>query len=153
MNMQLQLEGINKIYSKIESLKSYILILGTIKNITLDEIEKDAIKRGAIERYLQLAIESCIDIAELIISDQRLPAPLTSKETIEILVKAKIIDEEFSKRFSKAASFRNILIHDYLKIDYKEFLQNFFYKTIKVFQVFLEISKQLFVINFNVIVN
>lgn len=123
-NMQLQPDGINKIYSKIESLKSYILILNKIKDITLDEIEKDPIKRGAIERYLQLAIESCIDIAELIISDQRLPAPLTSKETIEILGKEKIIDEEFSKRFSKAASFRNILIHDYLKINYKELLRN-----------------------------
>lgn len=122
--MQLQLEGINKIYSKIESLKSYVLILNNIKDMTLDEIEKDPIKRGAVERYLQLAIESCIDIAELIISDQRLPAPLTSKETIEILGKEKIINEEFSKRFSKAASFRNILIHDYLKIDYRELLKN-----------------------------
>lgn len=123
-NMQLRSDGINKIYSKIESLKSYLLILNKIKDITLDEIEKDAIKRGAIERYLQLSIESCIDIAEFIISDQRLPAPLTSKETIEILGRKKIIDEEFSKRFSKAASFRNILIHDYLKIDYKELLRN-----------------------------
>ena len=123
-NMQLQTEGINKIYSKIESLKSYILILNKIKDITLDEIENDPIKRGAIERYLQLSIESCIDIAEIIISDQRLPAPLTSKETIEILGKEKIIDEEFSRRFSKAAGFRNILIHDYLKIDYKELLRN-----------------------------
>lgn len=122
--MQLQPEGIKKIYPKLESLKSYILILNQLKNITLDEIEKDAIKRGAIERYLQLAIESCIDIAELIISDQRLPSPSTAKETIEILGKEKIIDEEFSRRFSKAASFRNILIHDYLKIDYKELLRN-----------------------------
>lgn len=122
--MQLQPEGINKIYSKIESLKSYISILNSVKDTTLDEIQKDDIKRGAIERYLQLAIESCIDIAELIISDQRLPAPLTSKETIEILGKEKIINEEFSKRFSKAVGFRNILIHDYLKIDYKELLRN-----------------------------
>lgn len=122
--MQLQPEGINKIYSKIEALKSYILILNNTKDITLDEIEKDPIKRGAIERYLQLAIESCIDIAELIISDQRLPAPLTSKETIEILGREKIIDEDFSKRFSKAVGFRNILIHDYLRIDYKELLRN-----------------------------
>ncbi len=123
-NMKLQIDGISKIYSKLESLKSYISILNGVKDITLNEIEKDAIKRGAIERYLQLAIESCIDIAELIISDQRLPTPLTSKETIEILGKEKIIDEEFSKRFSKAAGFRNILIHDYLKIDYKELLRN-----------------------------
>lgn len=122
--MQLHSEGINKIYSKIESLKSYLSILNKIKDITLEEVEKDPIKRGAIERYLQLAIESCIDIAELIISDQRLPAPLTSKEAIELLGKEKITDEDFSKRFSKAASFRNILIHDYLKIDYKELLRN-----------------------------
>lgn len=122
--MQLYPDGTNKIYSKLESLKSYIAILNSVKNVSLDEIEKDDIKRGAVERYLQLAIESCIDIAELIISDQRLPAPSTSKETIEILGKEKIIDGEFAERFSKAASFRNILIHDYLKIDYKELLRN-----------------------------
>ena len=122
--MQPKSDAIKKIYLRLESLKEYLSILETLKDISLTELGKDVIKRGAIERYMQLAIESCIDIAELIISDQRLPAPSTSKDTIEILGKEKIIDEEFAKRFSKAASFRNILIHDYLKIDYKELLQN-----------------------------
>ena len=125
--MALEQNNIDKIYLRIEALKQYIAVLEDFKNISLKELEKDLIKRGAIERYLQLSIEACIDVAELIISDQRLPSPATYKEAIHVLGKEKILNEEFAGKFSQAAGFRNILIHDYVKIDYKRlhsYLQN-----------------------------
>ncbi len=122
--MELQHDAIDKIYLRIEKLKEYRTTLESLQNITLVELQKDPIKRGAIERYLQLAIEACIDIAELVISDQRLPTPATAKEALEIIGKEGIIDNDFATRFSKAAGFRNILIHDYVEIDYDQLLHN-----------------------------
>lgn len=117
-------DAIDKIYLRIEALKKYVAIISKFKVITLEELERDDIKRGAVERYIQLAIESCIDIAELIISDQRLPTPETAKRAIEILGEQGILDQKFAKSFSKAAGFRNILIHEYVMIDYKQLLAN-----------------------------
>lgn len=115
---------IEKIYSRIENLKSYVKILEGLQNITLEELEKEPIKKGALERYLQLSIESCVDIAEMIISDQRLTTPQTATESIEILGNEGILESAFSKEFAKAVGFRNILIHDYVKIDYQIVLEN-----------------------------
>lgn len=135
---------VDKIYSRIESLKQYISILESLKNITLAEIEKDPIKKGAIERYLQLSIEICIDIAEMIISDQRLQTPQTASEAIEILGEKGILDDVFAQKFSKAVGFRNILIHDYVKIDYDIVLKNLksnlsdFHRFIKEVLLFLK---------------
>ena len=125
--MALKQDNIDKIYLRIEALRQYVAVLEDLKNISYEDLKSDAVKRGAVERYLQLAIEACIDIAELIISDQRLVSPTTYKEAIYVLGKEKILDEEFAKKFSEAAGFRNILIHDYVKIDYKRlhsYLQN-----------------------------
>lgn len=135
---------IEKIYSRIENLKNYVKILEGLQDITLEELEKEPIKKGALERYLQLAIESCVDIAEMIISDQRLSTPQTATEAIEILGKEGILDGSFAKEFAKAVGFRNILIHDYVRIDYQVVLENLknnlsdFHRFIKAILQFLK---------------
>lgn len=108
----------NKISSRLEALREYLAILRSLKGVTGEQLKEDIAKRAKAERFLQLAIEACVDVAELVISDQRLPAPKTSKEAIEIIGKEGIIDREFALKFALAVGFRNILIHDYLKIDY-----------------------------------
>lgn len=113
-------DAIDKINSRLEALKEYLKILKSLKGITGQELVNNIDKRAKAERYFQLAIEACIDIAELIISDQRLPAPKTGRETIEILGKEGIIDKKLAEDFAPAIGFRNILIHDYLEIDYDQ---------------------------------
>lgn len=122
--MGLKPDNVDKITIRIEKLKEYIVILEQFRDVTVVQLEKDTVKRGALERYLQLAIEACIDIAELIISDQRLTTPSTAKEAIEILGREGIVDEAFASDFSKAVGVRNILIHDYLELDYELLLNN-----------------------------
>lgn len=111
-------DTVDKISARLEALREYVGILKSLKGVTGEQLFKDIAKRAKAERFFQLSIETCIDIAELIISDQRLPAPKTSRETIEILGRQGIIDKKLAREFSPAVGFRNILIHDYLKIDY-----------------------------------
>lgn len=107
-------------------------------------MRRNQLLRGGLERYLQLSIEACVDIAEMIISDQRLPTPQTATESIEILGKEGILESSFAKEFTKAVGFRNILIHDYVKIDYQLVLENLknnlsdFHKFIKQILKFLK---------------
>lgn len=104
-------------------LKEYLEYLSGLKGVKPQELESNIEKRAIAERYLQLSIEVCVDVAEMIISDQRLPVPQTSVETIEILGKQGIINKEFAFDFAKSVSFRNILVHDYVEIDYGEVAQ------------------------------
>lgn len=46
-----------------------------------------------------------------------LPKPSQKQEIIEILEKAKIIPSLLSTKLSGVARFRNLLVHEYVKID------------------------------------
>lgn len=136
-NMVLQQDNITKIYSRIEALKEYLEYLESIKDTSLEDLQSNIERRGAIERYLQLSIESCIDIAELIISDQRFATPESGRDAIIILGNEAVLDKNFAENFSQAAGFRNILIHDYVKIDY-DLLHKYLQENLSDFHKFIE---------------
>lgn len=117
-----------EIIIRLEKIKEYLKILEELrKKCSLADFQKDKILKGALERYLQLAAEAAIDIGEIIISELKLPAPVTSKEIFEILGNKKIIPSKLADNFYNIAKFRNILVHDYVNIDLQkmyEYLKN-----------------------------
>ncbi len=102
---------------RLQHLKKYISILKMLQKFTLKEIEGDVYKTGALLHYLQLSAEACIDIGEMIISAESFEIPLESAAVFQSLAAAKIITVPFSKKFSAIARFRNLLVHEYVKID------------------------------------
>lgn len=109
-----------KVSRKLESLREYTGYLKDYQNRTIDDLMKDPTLRGAVERYLHLCAECVIDIAEIMISELELRKPEEYKESINILGEAGIIPDEFAYHFSPVAGFRNILVHEYAKIDLVE---------------------------------
>jgi uncharacterized protein YutE (UPF0331/DUF86 family) len=78
--------------------------------------ENDKIIRRYVERTLQMAIEACLDIANHIISYEGLREPLNNKDTFQVLLEQRIISEELAESLKKMAQFRNLIVHDYFKI-------------------------------------
>lgn len=116
-----------KISRKLRNMKKYVDFLREYRSITNKELEKNDLVRAAIERNFQLAIESALDIGEVIISAEDFEKPEDYKEVILILGKQGIIPKDFAERFAKAAGFRNILVHMYEKVDIRklhDYLQN-----------------------------
>lgn len=105
---------------KLESLREYVGYLKGYRNCTIDDLKTDPTLRGAVERYLHLSAECVIDIAEIMISELGLRKPEEYRECIDILGEAGIIPGEFAYYFSPVAGFRNILVHEYAKIDLTE---------------------------------
>lgn len=66
---------------------------------------------------LQRAVQSTIDLAAHIISDEGLGLPSELRENFSILEKAKIISSDLSARMQKMVGFRNVAVHDYTKIN------------------------------------
>jgi len=106
-----------KISRKLRSMKSYVDFLREYRSTTKKELEKDHLLKSAIERNFQLAIESALDIGEVIISSEDFEKPEDYKDIIMILGKHKILPMEFAERFAKAAGLRNILVHMYERVD------------------------------------
>ena len=108
------------INEKLENLKKYVGYLKEYRKFSLEDIKKDYTLQGAIRYYLQIACECVIDICEIIISGLGLPKPDTARDSIEMLGENGILPLEFSLKISKMAGLRNILVHEYAKIDISE---------------------------------
>lgn len=109
------LETIN---SKIKELQKNLILLKSVSlNINKDNLKEDMIKYWGIERGIQICIECVIDISNVIISNLDIEKPDTYKECILVLGNEDIIPQRFAKQISNMVSFRNILVHDYMKID------------------------------------
>ncbi len=63
-----------EIIDKLELLEEYITMLKDLQQYSLEEIEKNYVLRGAVERYLQVSLESMLDIGEIIISEEKVNA-------------------------------------------------------------------------------
>ena len=111
------METKEKITRKVESLQKCIGYLRSKKDVPIDDIESNYELRSAIERNLQLAIEFCIDIGEMIISSIGLERPENYRDVITILGKNDVLPLDFADEFARAAGMRNILVHAYDEID------------------------------------
>ncbi len=103
--------------TRLNKLTGYISFLDGIKKYTEIEYIKDPFIYGSSERFLHLAIECAIDIGNHIISDMRYRKPETNRDIFEILYENEVISLELKENLSNMASFRNILVHDYIKLD------------------------------------
>lgn len=117
-----------RIMIKIEKIMEYKKILDNMKEDCMNKFLKDPIYKGAVLHYLYLIADSCISLAEMIIRNKGLRTPQSYHEAIDILGENKIIPPDFAYEFSKIASFRNLLAHDYEKIDYLKICREAFSK-------------------------
>ena len=121
-------DRISQINEKLALLRHYVKILRGFRGVRASDLVKDEIKRGAIERYLHLAAEVVLDIAAQLIAEFRFRTPEDYRESILVLGEEGVLPQDFAKEFSKIAGFRNILVHDYLKIDYHQLVDNLNYR-------------------------
>ena len=77
-----------------------------------------------IERNLEVAAQAVIDIANRIISIELLEKPRDYYEAIIRLGEAEIVPLDFAQKLAPIAGFRNILVHDYMDINWDEVYNN-----------------------------
>ena len=102
---------------KIVSLKGYLKELYNATDINWEKYITDNRSKRFVERLLQISIETMIDIAQHVIADEGLREPGSYRDVFKVLVENHVIAEEKLQRLEKIASFRNVLVHHYEKID------------------------------------
>ncbi len=81
--------------------------------------EKDHLKQDAIAANLQRAAEQAIDLANHVIKKGKLGLPKESKESFEILARARVIPQELADKLKGMVGFRNIMVNQYQELDIK----------------------------------
>ena len=89
-----------------------------------EELLEDPYLQDIIERNLEVAAQAIIDIANRIISIDRLEKPRDYYEAILRLGDAGILPTSFAQKLAPIAGFRNILVHSYLDINWDEVYNN-----------------------------
>ena len=105
------------ILRKLSTLDEYLKQINEYANISPKDYGADWKIQRIVERTLQMMIETCLDISGHIISDEKLRVPETYADMFRILVENEILKGSQLEALGKMARFRNIVVHDYEKID------------------------------------
>lgn len=105
---------------KVSLIEEDIKRLKDFGNMTAEEIFLNYEKQATVERLMERIIARAIDINQYLIRQLNKDViPQNYRQTFLILFDLGIYDEKFGERISKSIGIRNVLIHDYDKIDFK----------------------------------
>lgn len=88
------------------------------------DVDCDPDLRDIAERHLEVAARYCLDICQRIIALEGARKPRDYRDAILRMGELGVLPPDFAIQLAPIASFRNILIHEYLLIDWDEVDQN-----------------------------
>jgi uncharacterized protein YutE (UPF0331/DUF86 family) len=106
-----------RILAKLDELDGYLGELRQVVPESYGRYTESVEKRRACERLLQISIECVMDVCALFVSGLRLGLPAEEDDLIEKLEQADLISSELGKLLRTMKGFRNILVHEYGRID------------------------------------
>ncbi|MCD6335871.1 MAG: DUF86 domain-containing protein [Candidatus Latescibacteria bacterium] len=104
----------------IADMESAVQTLYKLKRYSIEEIESDREILWAVERGLQVAIQNLVDIGSHILSAEAVNDYEDYTEIIDRLGDRGVLPKDFAASIRGMAGFRNILVHEYLRIDLEE---------------------------------
>ncbi len=102
---------------KIEEIEKFLEELESVLPNSFSEYEKDFKTKAICERYFEKIVEAAIDLAFLILKEKNLRIPREDTEVFIILSNAGIISEELAGKLKDAKGMRNIIAHEYGRLD------------------------------------
>ena len=106
-----------KIEKQLQMLKKFVAILKQLRLLNPVEFVDDPRNYGSAERFLQLAIETTLNIGNHLISTHNFEAPQDYSDIFLILGKHNVLPKDFADELTNMARFRNRLVHVYWEVD------------------------------------
>ena len=129
---------------RLEKLTHLDTNLAELENVvnkySIEEINEDILKQWALRYGLFESIQIVIDIACHVVSHNNFGSTNTFRDCLDLLQKFDIIDDNLSKNLKNMVGLRNILVHDYVKIDVEKLYS--YASNLKDFREFAERIKQ-----------
>jgi uncharacterized protein YutE (UPF0331/DUF86 family) len=90
------------------------------RQVGLETFLQDIDRQESLLFNLQMAIQNCIDIAAHIAGDKGLGVAGSTNEIFYLLEENGYLDSALTEKMVKAVGFRNLIVHEYGKIDLKQ---------------------------------
>ena len=119
--MSVEFSGIER---RLDELSERLARLTPLSERPRSDFDGDPYLRDIVERNLEVAAQCCIDICHRIITLEGARKPRDYREAIVRMGEIGVLPPEFATNLAPIAGFRNILIHEYLLIDWDEVYRN-----------------------------
>ena len=106
-----------RIKDKIKEVNEFLDQLKDMVPSSFDDYKSDIEKREACERYVEKIIEAVTDLAFLIIKQKKLAIPEDEFDAFGILSDKGVIDSNLANKLKDAKGMRNIIAHQYNKVN------------------------------------
>jgi uncharacterized protein YutE (UPF0331/DUF86 family) len=110
-----ELSGIEK---RLDELNERLARLKPLQSKNRGDFDTDPYLRDIVERNLEVAAQCVIDICHRIIAIQNARKPVDYYEAILLMSELNVLPPEFARQLAPLAGFRNILVHEYLGVDW-----------------------------------
>lgn len=106
------------IHQKIDSLRNRIERIDGKKPFSAEEIRKNFDLQDIVSINLERSVQVCVDLASHILAQKNGRTPTTMAESFMFLAEEKIVSEGVAQALLKSVGLRNLLVHEYSKIDW-----------------------------------
>lgn len=107
----------NRVEARIQRLEELLERLDEVRQAGEDAYLANQQQRAATERWLQVAVQICIDLGTQLVSEQSARPPSDYAEVFTILGEKGILASDLAQRLGDAAKQRNLIVHLYMEID------------------------------------
>jgi uncharacterized protein YutE (UPF0331/DUF86 family) len=107
----------NLVLRKLSDLSDLYRQMLEYRGITTRRYAADWKSQRIVERTLQMMVEICLDVANHIISDKGYRRPVGYADHFTVLRENRILSARLAAHMEKMAKFRNLIVHNYDKID------------------------------------
>jgi uncharacterized protein YutE (UPF0331/DUF86 family) len=119
--MKPEFSGIER---RLDELNERLARLEALKAKPRSEFDEDPYLRDIVERNFEVAAQCCLDICHRIISIEKALKPSDYREAFLRMGELGVLPPEFARKLSPIAGFRNILVHEYIGVDWNEVYSN-----------------------------
>lgn len=109
-------EHVESIIRRLEFLRVETGDIPDFRGMTQAEYMENRDRRRSLERLAENVVNSCIDIAKIVLSSVDFPVPDTYRDAVLQLGAAGVIEPSLAERLAEMVRLRNVLAHQYLDI-------------------------------------
>jgi len=115
--------NIEKVYKKFQDIKLSLERLRAFSSSSVEDFLTDQDQQDIASFRLIVATEAAIDLCLYVATNKLNQVPEEYASCFKLLGEAGLIDPLLSDRLVEMARFRNLLVHQYYKIDYSRLYQ------------------------------
>ena len=119
----------------LKQLREAVYILQDLGKTQREEFTSDYRVYGLAERYLQIAIESCLQVCGILVASLGLRRPEGYHELLSVVATQQIIPNSLAYRLEVLTNLRDALVHDSSTLNH-DLLYDYIQQRVEDFEVF-----------------